>query len=308
MSTLRGMGGGKTRFKTHSSIAIKNPFNEDVQRQKTIDPRGIAFGVGLLLVLIGVIYALYFSNWGIVQTIQVTNNTLIPSSEIENKVWDYLAKEKGMLPKNHFFSFSTHKLEDKLLSQFPLQEVSVDRKGFNSLAVAVHEVDGVATIEFEDGRIVLIDEEGKVLALHEIKKEETSTSSTPQGGAVSSVAECIFCDTSKEIEHIYYQGIQPKTIGIGTAVIKKDTLLPLISALRGFATIDFRPSRVIYVPLNEESITVELREGFSVYLNPKKSIEQQLTNFNSFMKKKFVKPPYNLQYVDLRYTNRIFYK
>ena len=308
MSTLRGLGGGKTRFKTHSSIAIKNPFNEDVQRKKTIDPRGIAFSTALLLMLTGVIYALYFSNAGIVKTIEISNNTLIPSTEIENKAWDYLAKEKGMLPKNHFFSFSTHKLEDKLLTQFPLQEASVDRKGLNSLVISVNEVDGVATIEFEDERIVLIDEEGKVLALHEIKKEETSTSSTSRGGVVSSVAECIFCDTSKDIAHIYFQGIQPKTIGIGTTVIKKEALLPLVNALRGFATIDFNPSRVIYVPLNEESITIELREGFSVYLNPKKSIEQQLTNFNSFMKKKFVKPPYNLQYVDLRYTNRIFYK
>lgn len=308
MSTLRGLGGGKTRFKTHSSIAIKNPFNEDVQKRKTVDPRGVGIIAALAFLLLGVIYALYFSNWGIVTILEVKNNTLISSAEIESKVWNYLAKEKGMLPKNHFFSFSTSKLESKMLGDFPLQGVSIDRSGLNKLIIDVTEVDGVATVEFEDKRIVLIDEQGKVLALHDIPKQITATTSTPEGSVAPSVAECIFCDTSREIGRIYYEGIQPKNILIGTPVIKKDAVEYITTALRGFATIDFNPSRVIYVPLDEELMTVELREGFSVYLNPKKSIEQQLTNFNSFMKKKFVKPPYKLEYVDLRYTNRIFYK
>jgi hypothetical protein len=67
--------------------------------------------------------------------------------------------------------------------------------------------------------------------------------------------------------------------------------------------------REITLSFSRETLEIGTSEGWKIYFEPKGDIESQIMNLDLLLKEKISsKDRKNLDYIDLRYGNKIFYK
>lgn len=315
MSTFRGMGGGGARYRTHGALNLKNPFEEEKPHKH--QSGGMFWGFLIMggITLGVLIYLLFFADWMKTEHITVSGNLLLTEGDISQSARKQIEKHRGLLSPYHRWALSKATVGEALQKSLPLTEVTLDRSWSGDLDIHVTERAPSALVYFDDQVATLLDDQGGVLIakLPFVAQGSDGTTTSTVGTVVagsepSSVAECIFCDTKSGIVPIYYTDHSPKNVSIGTHPIPLDTLNTLQNALRGLSITGFYPQSGMFTPSSPEKFVVTLDEGFQVYIDTTRPLEPQLSQFKTFMKKKFTKPPYPLTYVDVRFINRVFYK
>jgi len=281
-------------FKTQKSRARRPVLSVRTPRLVVSEVRLIllklAYNALFLLLAVGIVYFLFFSEWLQIGKILVEGNKTIDRRLVLDVVEPYLHKKIFYIfPSNNFFFIPTSRIENEILADFKrVGSVKAERGFPNSLAIRVEEKKAVLLF-CGNGGCVWVDEEGVAYnkssyaeALADsgevVIVQDNSNSSLEVGRAVTTAA---YVDYANRLWHLFPDKIGKELTCLST---------PLSSA---------------------QEIRANTREGFLVYFDTNADLDHSLALLRKVIDEEIAGKGGQtacLDYIDLRVTDRVFYK
>ncbi len=256
------------------------------RRKKRITRRSV-FGVlgciAVLVILSGIIYFLRYPSWQITE-ISFSGFERVVSADVEAKIQEDLRGSRALvLPRSSYFLFDSAASEEKILKDFPRLESVQIRKEFPSkISVAAREREFWAIYcAGESARCGYMDRTGFLY-------EEAPVST-------GSLILTVFRDTG--VVEIPSQPLEQ-------ALVEK---FILFSELLSSETGEEVESFIVSGGLDDE-FQARVRSGFFLYIKRDDDFTSVVKTFKIFLEKEIGEKKRSLEYVDLRFGNKIFYK
>jgi len=231
----------------------------------------------------GAVYLLRYPLWQITE-ISFSGFGRVAPTDVEAKIQEDLRGSFLLvLPRSSYFLFDSEASEEKILKDFPRLESVQIRKEFPSkISVAAKEREFWAIYcAGESGRCGYIDRTGFVY-------EEAPVST-------GSLILAVFRDTG---------GVQIPSQSLEQALVEK---FILFSALLKNETGEEVESFILSGGLDDE-FRARVRSGFFLYVKRDDDFARVVKTFKIFLEKEIGEKKRGLEYVDLRFGNKIFYK
>jgi len=254
------------------------------KRKRTLIRSGILIGLFVLLIA-GLSWAASLPRFQ-VKKVDAVGNTLVTASEI----WQTIDEETQgkylyLFPKKNFIFFPKRHVLAAVAAQFPIFDgAKIDLEGVDTVRLRVTE--------------------RKPVALW-------------CQGAVHEEGDCYFVD-----EHAYIYGVAPDFKGIvyvkyfggidfqdpiGHLFLTRERFSALAEVLAGVDKLGLNPSKVSVKDYGDYEIVIS--NGGILLLNQKTDPDHLLINLETFLSQnKSTLTTHDIQYVDLRFGNKIFYK
>jgi len=256
------------------------------QRKKRISRRAVFAVLGLVLagvVVGGVVYLLRYPAWQITE-ISLSGFERVAPADIETKIQEDLRGSRALvLPRSSYFLFDSAASEEKILKDFPRLESIQIRKEFPSkISVVAKEREFWAIYcAGESGRCGYSDRTGFVY-------EEAPVST-------GSLILTVFRDTG---------AVEIPSQSLERALVEK---FILFGELLKNETDEEVESFILSGGLDDE-FRARVREGFLLYVKRDDDFVRVTKTLKIFLEKEIGEKKRSLEYVDLRFGNKIFYK
>lgn len=235
------------------------------------------------------VYSLFFAGFLQINDIDLAGNNSIPSEKITGAVENELKSGywKFFLGEILFF-FNSNKLERDLKMQFKkIKKISVEKKFPSRLKIEIEERNLILFL-CSRGDCYFIDENG-----YAYKKADSSEMEN-QGGPIVKLID----GSGKNInegEYVLLPRYVDFIIKIQEAV-KTETGLEILNEYRTESRIS-------------EEVIVQTKKGWDIYLNAKFPIEKSVYTLKTLLNRQIMLKELNdLEYIDLRSENKVFYR
>lgn len=216
-----------------------------------------------------VFYFLFFSYFFQVEGVEVKGNIKVDGKEIRNIISEYCNKKIFFLNTRSIFLVSPNEIDNVLKERFPrIYQINLKRDFPNAVFAEVEERTALADFCFEE-KCFHVGREG--IAFEEKDKET----------GIKVVVPNDFSLRDKVIDPEKLEGI---------VAVKND--------LDGVEITEF---------ILEGKLTVKTSEGWEIYFDLDKDVSEQIFNLELVLKEKILPElRENLEYIDLRFENRVF--
>lgn len=240
---------------------------------------------GFVVVLL---YVLFFSQYLQILNIEVTGTREIGSQEIRQRIESALqGKHIGIIPKNNFMFITQGNVDNILKGEFKkIRTVTLTKKFPDTVSVNIDERKALL-VWCSENRCYLLDENGSAYSEADFNSQEFIQNNLLQ-----------ISDTSG------------REIAVGENVIEvsyEKYVLGIKEALSSTGLNDggkyFTPSRMA------EEIRVKTQEGPELYFSMQFSLESAIATLDTILKKEIPSDRIgDVEYIDLRNENKVFYK
>ncbi len=253
----------------------------------------------VFLMCAGLAYFLLLSDMFQVEEIEVFGNQKVNQEEVLQEIEPRIEKELKAGPFSLFSSRSiflvgARPLERHIKHIFPrVGEVVVKRKLPSVLSLEIKERDSFVELCLLSGECYKADEQGVVFEKSADVKEETE-------GEVQ-----VFQVKREELMVIVVKGFTKPDLG-------SEAIPPLY--LAGASEIENKIKNSMQMEPRElslegEQLIVDVGKGFKIYFDLDKNVEEQLFNLELVLREKLSDQNLEeLEYIDLRFGNRVYYK
>lgn len=249
----------------------------------------IAFCVFLVIFFCIVFYALFFSSFLKITNVSIEGVRDLEREKIQEEIERYLDERfVYVFGKNNLIVFGEAGIEEALKEKFKkIRSVSVSKEFPGSVTISIVEKD-LLLLWCSREKCFMIDEEGRAYQEADLNSKKI-----------------------KENDLIRVSDLSGKEIDEGGYVLEKgycDFVLSLKdqiwNELRIAVSAEFEtPSRIA------DEVIVATSEGWKIYFDSRKPLGGSIENLGIFLKKEADhNKRSNLEYVDLRAGNKIFYK
>lgn len=252
------------------------------KEQKRKTRKTILLSLFSLTVALGVLYGFSRKEFRIT-SVDVSGAVRVPESLVRSAVEAQLVGTYwGLIPKAHSLLYPKSVLREALTQEFPtFSGVSISLNNLASLRISVREREPLALWCTATQVCFLLDETGFV-----------------------------FAEAEPGMEDLYYRfEREATTTPLGSSVLEKTKLNALMSFLGGLEKLGFTPEKVRF--LNERELHVFLQGGMQLLLN-ENEFERSLANVETLLSENDLLPTrsglLNVDYIDLRYGNKIYFK
>ncbi|WKZ29279.1 MAG: hypothetical protein QY323_00955 [Patescibacteria group bacterium] len=265
---------------------------------------------GRLLVTIGLlatggwIWFLAFSANFRVTDIQVNGTDRIPSWEIQDAVKETLSGRRWLLfPKASILVVSEEDLVASLQERFVLESLVVTKRPPHTLVIDLTERISAVLVQLPDGSQAMVDLQGTVTRLYKAGEAldvvpRLGPTFDEQLGRVRAPYPVLFNDKNETLK-LREQAVRPATV---------QTVIDLPKLF------DARFNRAPYLTethidgANAQTLRVVTSEGWAIYLDASSEVAEQLDNAQTILKTKVGPDRKNLDYIDVRFGDKIFFK
>ena len=243
----------------------------------------------LLIIFIGVtVYILFFSFYLKITNINITGNEELSTSDINNMIEDRLQGNLlGFMPKNNYLLVRKKSIENIISDEFrKVEEVSVSKKFPDTLDVSIKERKALLLL-CNNQSCFLIDENGIAYGEADFNSPEIAQNNLIR----------ILDRSSIEIKN--GDSVMDKSY-VDFALSLKDSLKSLgLEITDEYST----PS------LMADELDVKMMNGEQLYFSTQFPIENSIKTLDLLLKNELAKlQDKNLDYIDLRTENKVFYK
>ena len=241
----------------------------------------------VLAVVAGIIYLFFFSKVFYVREVSIANQSFIPNQEIRQAIDDFLAQKKFFVSGFSSLIFvESGKIQSLITEAFPQAEnVVVEKKYPHTVKVSL---DGKIAIgiwcfgEKSSGGCFYFDKNGMAF----------ETSANSDGPLLLRVE-----DEKSQFEKL------------GQAVTDKELLVFILSIRPELEKVKIDIKKII-IPSDEDfRVDAETSEGWKIYFSARDDLKSQVNSLNVFLAQKILPEKRGqLQYVDVRIPNRVYYK
>lgn len=254
----------------HSKIRQSRP------KKKLMQQLWFRLAVLIAIFLVILSYVAFWLSPLQVAAVEISGNQKVPAQDIRNIAEHQVTHKILFFPTRSIFLVNTGSIAAALARQFPdIGSVSVAKKYLNSLVIVVQERKPAAV--FCNQQCYLIDANGVLF-----EKAEG------QGEGVKITTDQQTADT------------------LGSTAISKSTMAMIQKVAQNLQS-QFQIN--ITEALVSNPLVLKTSEGWSLYLDPTSSIDDQLLRMDALFKNKITDTQRaKLQYLYLQYKDRAFYK
>jgi len=240
----------------------------------------IWLGIICLLFLLWLFLA---SPWWRLQNIRIEGLTRVPSQEIEEMIWEQAQIKKILFFKQtNLILFDKEEVEQKIINRYNFANLEINKKLFNTLELKINERP-YAFIFQQGSNFSYASADGYIIAESVVSEEDKS--------------KYLILEDKNETDFI---GDQDKIN------IKDDYLRFILDLYDRLVDIPDLPVEKFIIDQEFNTIKVDLRDGPVVYFNTKSEVEDQIDRL-LLVKREKIKDNFNkINYIDLRYGDRVF--
>lgn len=278
---------GKFLPRTAEKSAVKRKERLESHQTRSFSSFGTLF---LWLLFFGTVtYAAFFSSYLALAEWHVTGLSLVDEQAFRTTVDDELSfKYLGFIPRSGFFLIQPGKLERLLKERYPLvKNVTATRIFPDKLAISVEERDTIL-LWCVSGSCAHILEDGSAFPVTDAYREEENQSRTLT----------LLDESAEPIRYgpaVYDQAFVALTISLKAALEKR------------FGIATENEIRLSSRFANE--LRMKTKDGFEIYIGTRIPLETSLTALGLILEKELQKERLaDLEYIDLRTENRVFYR
>jgi len=269
---------------------FRKPYR--VRRKKSVFKNRF-FWLGILVVMImGItVYFIAFAAFFQIKEIQISGNEKVQKESLENFIWENISKRMLIFKTKSILLVNLQEVEKNLLERFPkVSKIYLKRELPNIIAVNIQERKPLFLLCKNSDVCFYLDEEGVIF--------DPVRNGIPNGIDETNKAGKLLVKIRDE---------RHQEVRLGEKVIEEDLLQnikEIISKLKGGVEIFTKE-----IILSEKKIILKTAQNWEIYFNPEGNILDQVQNLTLVFKEEI---PFenreNLEYVDLRFGNRIYYK
>lgn len=258
------------------------PFRKPYRFKKKrliLKSRFFWFPILILIAFLTVFYLVCFYSLFQIKEVEISGNQKVSAENIRNLIEINLPKKIIFLNSKSIFLVNFKKIEENLLGQLPqIGKVDFDRDFPNKLIVSVKERKPVAILEKGEDYF-FVDEKG--LAFEKISEKDSWL--------------------------IIKNPSLAQELKLGEEVIEEEKLAKILEIRSELRKLEIRISLAEII--SSQRVNIRTLEGWEIYFNLEDDVSQQVFNLNLVLKEK-ISPEEreNLEYVDLRFGNQIYYK
>lgn len=258
--------------KTKKSYRVK-------RKKKILKSRFFWFSLLILISFLAVSYFICFHSFFQIKEVEISGNQKVSSENIKSSVEINLPRKILLSNSKSIFLIDLKKVEESILRKFP----QVNRVNFDR--------------DFPSKLIILIEEKKPVAIL---EKGEDSYFLDQEGVIFEKVLE-------KRAWLIIKDPNLNQDIGLGEGVIERGKLSQILEIQSELKELKIEISLAEIV--NQQRVNVRTLEGWDIYFNLEDDISRQVFNLDLVLKEKISSEQRgNLEYVDLRFGNQVYYK
>jgi cell division septal protein FtsQ len=262
----------------------KNPSRS--KKRKPINFARLFFYCTFLIFLISVPYLFFFSPFMRIVHVEITGNENISEEEILEKINSELSGNfLFFLEKRNFFVLSPRKMEQLVLSEFrQIRSVEAEKKFPSEIRVKIFE--RTPSLVLCADKCFILDEQG------EAYREKDISDGTEESNLFHledlSRKEILLGEKNLDSQYVDY---------LTTLKVKVDDEIVLTQ------------NEIQTPSLVSKDIRVMTHEGWRIFFNQNIDIEKELEMLKAVLKNKIgEKQRVDLEYVDLRIDNKVYYK
>jgi len=267
----------------------KNRSNESLPRGKKGTPGKWLYWLVTLFFVLTVGFALFFSDFLTITEIKIFGLNRLEDSPIRNIIDEKInGKYFNVVPKNNLILFPENKLKKELKEKFKrIEEVRVERTFPDKLIILVRERKFTMLL-CSSNSCYLLNERGEAypadnFSWEELEKEKLITLNDLSGARISLENNPLESD------------FQTFILQLGDQVQKETEL----SIKKQYET----PSRM------SNDLKVETEAGWKIYFSEEVGLEKELLMLKTVLADKIEKERQkDLEYIDLRIPNKVFYR
>ncbi|MDB5188641.1 MAG: hypothetical protein JWM92_239 [Candidatus Nomurabacteria bacterium] len=264
----------------------EEPKKRGKQKQRTVNwKRVMRIAIGVAIIT-GLVFLVRLPNVQVRHVEVVGANVVYPGDVSEFVTTQLQGRKLFVLPRSSIFLIPTHTIEKELKAAFPrLQTVAVNRKNFSTLVVTVKEYQGVYLWCSDEATCYFMDQNGVAFTA----APYFSGNAYPK----------IFSGTLQPLPFQALTAEQISTVGL------------LIDRL---TTLGIAPSEFHYIGDHELDVSfVHNSQPASLMFDPSMDINDALTALYTGLRTDPLATEFHdtakvLQYIDLRFANRVVYK
>jgi len=253
--------------------------------------------LGLALALT-FLYVFVFFDFFQVKHIVISGNNKVQSLPIKNLVETrarcYLKiGEKNICSSKSIFLLSSPKIENYILAFSPeIKKARIKKKLPDSLIIEIEERSEFAEVCFSNGPCFEVDETGTAFKESILMRQEDDAANVFQARQASLVLELD----------------QDNKARLGDKIINSDYLFKA-ERIRSQFSNNLELSPIKFALSEKTRLAVKIEEGVKIHFNLEGNIDDQLENLKILLEEKIEREDLkNLEYIDLRFGNRIYYK
>ena len=279
----------------YDSRRFKNPY---AKKQKRSWNGILKMSLIALIVFVGIPFALFKLPFFYTNSITVEGSITLQPTHIESFVDSELqSKRWNVVPQNHIWFINEASLREKILNEFALDNATVTRNG-RSVHVLVEE--RITSLIWASGEVLyFVDQNG--LVVRELSEDELNDvrsllygegerTFVIQSDDVFIVFEQSGGDVSQNGKVLYEEGVE--TLSVINAEIGR-YLIEIESIESEHALSDW--------------VTLNIRGGLDIYLSLEADPYDQLANLEVVLDE-YQGGVGDIEYIDLRFGNRVFVK
>jgi cell division septal protein FtsQ len=311
----------------YSKKNLENPFHKHSRgiKRDELSLRLKLSCLGLLIILIGVLYFMFFSTLFNLEKIQINGLARVNAAEVEQLVWEQSNQNRFWLwRQSNLLVFDKNKLSQELMTRYHFKAVQINKSLFHTLKINLSERE-YRYLWQEKDKYYYIDAEGFLIdelvvalpaAAVNVVAATTSTTTTAVSSTTSEieVTEDYFKLTiaaALSASHNSY----PIIVNVGPEHFKGDlvdidqTYLEFTSQLNDKIKANNEPELTVkYFLIDKDFNTIKaiLGSGLTVYFSTKEDRDSQIRNLLILKKSdsyKLIKKK-----IDLRYGDKVYYE
>ncbi|MFH2063232.1 MAG: hypothetical protein ABIJ46_03715 [bacterium] len=313
----------------YSRRSYGNPlFSGQQKKRRARDPRrikAIAIGVLILALILLTFWYLFWGQAFRISNVSIEGATADTSTEIRGMIEERLKKRWLLvMPQSSIFIFDTDESIGDIESRFYLEQLELRKKLPGTISVNVREREMVGAF-LARGQFLAIDAEGYVIR-ELTKRERVSLVDLPDGfeGVAASElgAESVNVveidqaaaeqETAKKNSNPLPLILDWEKVGDnyhpGSAAVSNEMLRLVLQANAQLPDVSDSGIRWFALDSAADTVDVMLKGGWHVYLTTLIPFDVQASRLSLVLKEKIGDRRDELEYVDLRYDERIFFR
>lgn len=288
----------------YSRKAFSNPLFQSSRERSPERWRGRLTAFAVVAALVGWIWFVGFSSVFRIDEIEIRGTESVPEWEIRDAVTDALKQRRWLvMPQTSLLIASEADITAALDERYVLESLVISKHPPRKLIIELKERVSAVLLQMPDGRQGLVDLQGAVTRLYrpeealEVSKK-LGPSIQEQQGAPKSRFPVLFDERDEKLV-LREEALEPN-------VVQAAIDLPELFEKRFGRAPYYEEARID----GKAAQTIRLRtsEGWSIYLDASQDLEGQLRNAEVVLKTKVGAQRAQLDYIDVRFGEKIFFK
>lgn len=293
----------KRTKRDYSRKRFRNPLGDRTRPRISLPWKRTLLPLAVVVAAGGWIWFIAFSNAFRIADIRIEGNDRIQDWEIRDAMDDLMAERWWfVIPKRSLILLPEKEIREHLLNRFVLDEVAVLKDPPQTLQLTVTERVSSIFMIMPDGSQAMLDLAGAVVRTY--RPDEALEIARGYGPTLQEQVNpaeglpVLFDDRNADLD------IRDETVGPDVV----DAVITIPGTLEDVFGPSVRSDEIHIDGFGTTTLRVITTEGWSVYLNAEKNVSEQLSDAKTVIDGKLGNDRRTLEYVDVRFGEKIFIK